>query len=162
MSMGNHDYFGDGEPLIAKIRARGARVLRNEGTTLERDGAKVYLAAIDDTWTRARRPRARARGQAGEGTPTILLAHDPERFRDAAKNGVALTLSGHTHGGQIAMPFFYRRISLSHLTHHFHIRGCTEKGRSTALRRTRGSETTGPPMRLGVAPAVVILTLRAA
>src|SRR6185295_4206915 len=51
-SMGNHDYFGNGEPLISLIRARGPKVLRNEGVVLERDGAKLFLAAIDDTWTK--------------------------------------------------------------------------------------------------------------
>jgi predicted MPP superfamily phosphohydrolase len=159
VSMGNHDYFGDGEPLIAKICARGPRVLRNEGLVLEKEGAKLYLCAIDDTWTK-RDDMERALQGRIDGVPTVLLAHDPERFRAAAKKDVELTLSGHTHGGQIAVPFLGRRLSLSHLTHHFHV-GLYRKGRST-LYVHPGLGTTGPPIRLGVAPAVVILTLRAA
>ncbi len=159
VSMGNHDYFGEGEPLISLINARGARVLRNEGRRLERDGAVVYLAAIDDTWTR-RDDMDKALRDRPPGATTILLAHDPERFRQAAKRGVALTLSGHTHGGQIAMPFFYKQISLSHIAHHFHI-GLYTDGDAT-LYVHPGLGTTGPPMRLGIAPAVVVLTLRAA
>jgi predicted MPP superfamily phosphohydrolase len=159
VSMGNHDYFGDGEPLIAKIRARGAKVLRNEGLVLESGGKPLYLCAIDDTWTR-RDDMDKALAARPDGVPTVLLAHDPERFRVAAKRDVELTLSGHTHGGQIAVPFLSRRFSLSHLTHHFH-QGLYTKGRST-LYVHPGLGTTGPPMRLGVAPAVVILTLRAA
>ncbi len=159
VSMGNHDYFGDGEPLIAKIRARGSHVLRNEGVVLERGAGKLYLCAIDDTWTK-RDDIERALAGRLEGVPTVLLAHDPERFLSAAKRNVELTLSGHTHGGQIAVPFLSRRLSLSHLTHHFH-QGLYKKGRS-ALYVHPGLGTTGPPMRLGVAPAVVILTLRAA
>ena len=89
----------------------------------------------------------------------VLLAHDPERFRQAAKRDVALTLSGHTHGGQIAVPFFSRHLSLSHLTHHFH-QGLYKIGRST-LYVHPGLGTTGPPVRLGVAPAVAVITLRA-
>jgi predicted MPP superfamily phosphohydrolase len=88
------------------------------------------------------------------------LAHDPERFHQASKMDVALTLSGHTHGGQIAFPFLSRWISLSHLTHHFH-HGLYRRNRCQ-LYVHPGLGTTGPPMRLGVAPAVVILTLRAA
>lgn len=159
VAMGNHDYFGEGEPLISLIRERGARVLRNEGLTIKRDGKALYLAAIDDTWTR-RDDIGRALQERPDGAVTVLLAHDPDRFPAAAKNQVDLTLSGHTHGGQIGMPFLYRWINLSRLTHHFHV-GLYEKGRSK-LYVHPGLGTTGPPMRLGVAPAVVILTLRPA
>jgi predicted MPP superfamily phosphohydrolase len=159
VSMGNHDYFGEGEPLVSLIRARGVTVLRNEGVVLERAGKRLYLAAIDDTWTQ-RDDLEEALALRPKDTQVVLLAHDPERFRQAAKRDVALTLSGHTHGGQIAFPFLSRWISLSHLTHHFH-QGLYRIGRST-LYVHPGLGTTGPPMRLGVAPLVAILRLRAA
>ena len=158
VSMGNHDYFGEGEPLVSLIRARGVTVLRNEGVVLERDGKQLYLAAIDDTWTH-RDDLDRALASRPKDTKVVLLAHDPERFRQAAKRDVALTLAGHTHGGQIAFPFLSRWISLSHLTHHFH-QGLYRIGAST-LYVHPGLGTTGPPMRLGVAPLVAILRLRA-
>jgi predicted MPP superfamily phosphohydrolase len=159
VSMGNHDYFGEGDPLVTRIRARGVSVLRNEGVVIERGGKQLYLAAIDDTWTQ-RDDLELALLSRPPGTQVVLLAHDPERFRQAAKRDVALTLSGHTHGGQIAFPFLSRWISLSHLTHHFH-QGIYRIGRST-LYVHPGLGTTGPPMRLGVAPLVAILRLRAA
>jgi hypothetical protein len=159
VSMGNHDYFGDGEAFVARLRAAGATVLRNESVLLERDGARVTLAAIDDTWTR-RDDMTRALDGRREGVPTILLAHEPERFREAARRGVELVLSGHTHGGQVAVPFLYRWLNLSRLAHHFTL-GLYEKGRSRLFVHP-GLGTTGPPIRLGIAPAVVILTLRAA
>jgi uncharacterized protein len=158
VSMGNHDYFGEGEPLISLIRERGVTVLRNEGVVLEREGKKLFLAAIDDTWTE-RDDIDKALAARPDGAHVVLLAHDPERFRIAAKREVALTLSGHTHGGQIAFPFLSRWISLSHLTHHFH-QGLYRIGQST-LYVHPGLGTTGPPMRLGVAPLVAILCLRA-
>jgi predicted MPP superfamily phosphohydrolase len=159
VSMGNHDYFGDGEPLITLLRERGVRVLRNEGTVLERGGASFYLAGIDDTWTK-RDDMAKALRERPAGMTSVLLAHDPDRFPQAAERGVSLTLSGHTHGGQIALPFFDRWISLSHIAHRFNV-GLYRKG-AAWLYVHPGLGTTGPPMRLGVAPAVVILTLRAA
>ncbi len=159
VSMGNHDYFGEGEPLVSLLRKRGVHVLRNEGRVLERKGRSLYVAGIDDTWTH-RDDIDRALRDRPPGASAILLAHDPERFRQAAKKDVLLTLSGHTHGGQIAFPFLSRWVSLSHLTHHFH-QGLYRKGDAT-LYVHPGLGTTGPPMRLGVAPAVVILTLRAA
>jgi len=158
-AMGNHDYFGEGEPLVSLLRARGPYVLRNEGRVIERDGARIFIAAIDDTWTK-RADLTLALRERPADVPTVVLAHDPDRFPQIAREGVDLVLSGHTHGGQIAFPFLARWINASKLAHHFHI-GLYEAGRSR-LYVHPGLGTTGPPIRLGVAPAVVVLTLRAA
>jgi len=159
VSMGNHDYFGEGDPLITLLRAEGVNVLRNEGVVLDRGGASVYLAAIDDTWTK-RDDMDLALKARPPSTPVILLAHDPERFTEAIERGVDLVLSGHTHGGQIAVPFLAPWLSLAHITHEFVV-GLYERGKST-LYVHPGLGTTGPPVRLGVAPAVAMITLRAA
>lgn len=159
VSMGNHDYFGEGEPLVSLLAAKGARVLRNEGVVVEREGGRLFVTAIDDTWTK-RADLARALADRPSGVPTLLLAHDPDQFPHAAERGVELILSGHTHGGQVAVPFFARHINASKLAHRYHL-GLYRKGDST-LYVHPGLGTTGPPIRLGVAPAVVILTLRAA
>jgi predicted MPP superfamily phosphohydrolase len=159
VSMGNHDYFGDGEPLVSHLRQRHVRVLRNEGLLLRRDTGEIFLSAIDDTWTR-RADLGKALAQRPSGMPTVLLAHDPGAFPAARGQDVDLVLSGHTHGGQIAMPFLGRWLSLSHLVHKFHI-GIYRDGRSTLFVHP-GLGTTGPPMRLGVAPAIVLLRLRPA
>jgi hypothetical protein len=159
VSMGNHDYFGEGEPLVSLLRKGGVRVLRNEGQIIERSGGKLWLAAIDDTWTRRDDLALAMRGRP-EGALTVLLAHDPERFDRAADAGAELVLSGHTHGGQVAMPFLYRRLSLARIAHRYNV-GFYRRGRSTLFVHP-GLGTTGPPMRLGVAPEVTILVLRAA
>lgn len=159
VSMGNHDYFGEGEPLMSLLEEAGARVLRNEGVTLERDDARVYLAAIDDTWTR-RADMERALEGRPAGAAVVLLAHDPDRFDEAIDRDVSLVLSGHTHGGQIAVPFLGRHLNASKLAHKYHV-GVYEK-RGATLHVHPGLGTTGPPIRIGVAPAVVVLTLRAA
>lgn len=157
--MGNHDYFGEGEPLVSLLEGRGVTVLRNQGVTLQREGARLFLAGIDDTWTQRANMDA-ALAERPEGTPTVLLAHDPEGFKKAVERKVDLVLSGHTHGGQIAMPFLARFINASKLAHSFHV-GVYEQGDST-LYVHPGLGTTGPPMRLGVAPAVALITLRSA
>lgn len=157
VSMGNHDYFGEGEPLISLIRETGVTVLRNEGVVLESAGDKMYLSAIDDTWTRRDDMNA-ALADRPRGMKTIMLAHDPERFRLAAKGDCDLVLSGHTHGGQVGLPFLARHVNFSKLAHHYNL-GIYKKGKST-LYVHPGLGVTGPPIRLGIAPAVVILTLR--
>ncbi len=157
--MGNHDYFGEGEPLVSLLRERHAHVLRNEGVVLERDGARLFLAGMDDIWTRRDNLDA-SLADRPEGVPTVLLAHDPDRFPQAARRNVDVVLSGHTHGGQIAMPFLDRFITASKLAHQFHL-GLYQDGDST-LYVHPGLGTTGPPMRLGVAPAIALIRLRAA
>jgi predicted MPP superfamily phosphohydrolase len=153
VSMGNHDYFGaEGEPLVSMLRARGVGVLRNEGVVIERGGAKLWLAAIDDTWTR-RDDIARAMRERPPGATTVLLAHDPNA-------GANLVLSGHTHGGQVGVPFLSRVANLATFGYRYNV-GFYRRGPSV-LYVHPGLGTTGPPMRLGVAPEVTILTLRAA
>jgi predicted MPP superfamily phosphohydrolase len=144
---------------VSLLEGRGVQVLRNRGVVLERDGGQLFLAGIDDTWTK-RADLERALAERPEGMPTVLLAHDPERFLQAARRHVQLVLSGHTHGGQIAMPFFARYINASKLAHRYHI-GLYKDGDAT-LYVHPGLGTTGPPMRLGVAPAIALVTLRAA
>jgi len=159
VSMGNHDYFGDGEPLITLLREKGCIVLRNEGTTVSRGEASMFVAGVDDTWTR-RDDLNLAIADRAPGAFTLLLAHDPGLFPAAVKHGIQLVLSGHTHGGQVAMPFFPKLLSLGKLAHKFHL-GLYRDGDST-LYVHPGLGTTGPPIRLGVAPEVAILTLRTA
>ncbi len=160
VSMGNHDYFGaEGEPLVSMLRARGVGVLRNEGVVIEHGGAKLWLAAIDDTWTR-RDDLTRAMQHRPEGVASVLLAHDPNRFDAAADAGASVVLSGHTHGGQVGVPFLYRVANLASFGYRYNV-GLYQRGKSV-LYVHPGLGTTGPPMRLGVPPEVAILTLRAA
>jgi predicted MPP superfamily phosphohydrolase len=157
-SMGNHDYFVEGEVMVEALDAAGLSVLRNRGVALERDGARLYLAGVDDTWT-GRHDVARALADRPEGTPAVLLAHDPALFPEAAAHGVDLTLSGHTHGGQLGVPFAARRWNLARVMTAF-TSGVYRDGKST-LYVNNGLGTTGVPIRLLVPPEIAVLTLRA-
>jgi hypothetical protein len=157
--MGNHDYFGDGEPLIGLLRKGGVRVLRNERMSLERNGERVTLAGVDDTWTRRANISKTLDGHH-PGEPLVVLAHDPKLFPELARRGAALVLSGHTHWGQVAVPFLSTRYNFSRLSYRYHS-GIYREGGST-LYIHPGLGTTGPPIRLGVAPEITVLRLRAA
>jgi uncharacterized protein len=156
-AMGNHDYFGDGEALVSALEAAGLTVLRNRGVELRRDGSAIYLAGVDDTWTR-RHDVPRALSARPAGMPAVLLAHDPALFPQAAERGVDLVLSGHTHGGQVAVPLLARKLNLARFITRF-TNGIYRSGTST-LYVNRGLGTTGPPVRLAVAPEIAVLTLR--
>jgi predicted MPP superfamily phosphohydrolase len=154
--MGNHDYFTDGEQFSRQLERHGLRLLRNDGFSLERAGARLYVAGVDDTWTH-RHDLDRALRSRPPGTPVVLLAHDPALFPAAAARGIDLTLSGHTHGGQIASPVAPRRLNLARLVTPF-TAGLYRIDRSV-LYVNRGLGTTGPPIRLGARPEIALFTL---
>jgi predicted MPP superfamily phosphohydrolase len=157
--MGNHDYFTDGEAFARALSRAGLEVLRNRGQSIERDGQRLYVAGADDTWTSRADVPAALDARPPEAA-TLLLAHDPMLFPEAAAAGVELTLSGHTHGGQFAIPVFHRRLNLARFTSLFTV-GLYRAGRSI-LHVSRGAGTTGPPIRLGAPAEISLLTLRAA
>lgn len=155
---GNHDYFGDGLPLFDQLRKAGAHVLRNECMTVARQHQHLVIGGVDDVWT-GRANVARTLLSAG-GRVTVLLAHDPVLFEQAAEADVPLVLSGHTHGGQFAVPFWARKASLSALSHR-HWLGHYRR-RNSQLVVHAGLGTTGPPIRVGVAPEIIVIELRSA
>ncbi|WPB81876.1 metallophosphoesterase [Archangium violaceum] len=156
--MGNHDYFTDGEYLVRQLEHHGLTVLRNEGTVIERNGASLYVAGVDDTWT-SRDDLPRALRARPEGAPTVLLAHDPDLFPEAQARSVELTLSGHTHGGQLGVPGVPQLSLARFMT--IWTAGLYRRGRSW-LYVNRGVGTTGPPARLGAPPELAVITLRRA
>jgi predicted MPP superfamily phosphohydrolase len=98
--LGNHDSIR----MVPGIEALGIRLLLNESVAIERGGAFLYLAGIDD----AHYFRTHSLHHAAEAIPhgacAVLLSHTPEPYRNAAHVGFGLMLCGHTHGGQICLP----------------------------------------------------------
>jgi predicted MPP superfamily phosphohydrolase len=157
--MGNHDYFGDGEALAARLERNGITVLRNRGVVVGRGGGRFFLAGVDDTWS-ARHDLRRALAERPPGMSAVLLAHDPDLFPGAAAAGVDLTLSGHTHGGQLAFPLAPRRWNMAKMITPF--TSDLYKLGESSLYVNRGLGFTGPPIRIGAAPEIAVLTLRRA
>ncbi|MBI2895608.1 MAG: metallophosphoesterase [Deltaproteobacteria bacterium] len=155
-AMGNHDYFGDPERLVGELESQGVEVLRNEGRLLTHRGASLWLAGVDDTW-QGRDDLETALASRPEGVPALLLAHDPKVWPRAVAEDVTLTLSGHTHGAQLAVPFASRRCNLAMLGEPYSL-GLYSQGRCS-LYVHAGLGTTGPPARLGVAPEIACITL---
>jgi len=157
--MGNHDYYGDGEPLSSLLRQRGVTLLNNARTTLRRDGGMIELAGVDDTFTQRCDIDATFAGFEG-GRPLIVLAHDPRLFPKLALRGADLVLSGHTHWGQIGVPFAARALNYARTVYRHHA-GFYREGAAT-LYVNPGLGTTGPPVRLGTWPEISLFRLRRA
>jgi uncharacterized protein len=102
---GNHEYIFGYSTLMAHFATLGLLSLENRHIVLDRDGGKLVLAGITDRASRRRghpvRDLAAVLKGVPKGVPVILLDHQPSDARQAAKLGVALQLSGHTHGGLI-------------------------------------------------------------
>jgi uncharacterized protein len=111
--LGNHDHHAGADRVAAELqRWTDFRLLRDGAVTLDLAGARLHIIGLDDRgrdWARGVRSDARLAAlldAAPADTPVLLLAHRPDIFGQAAASGVALTLSGHTHGGQLAIPWF--------------------------------------------------------
>jgi predicted MPP superfamily phosphohydrolase len=102
---GNHEYFFDYEAWMRHYASLGMRVLPNDHAVLTRDGGSLVLAGVTDlsaTRTRHQAPDlSAALAGAPSDAPIVLLDHQPRNAAQAAARGVALQLSGHTHGGMI-------------------------------------------------------------
>ncbi|MFN8640174.1 MAG: metallophosphoesterase [Candidatus Binatia bacterium] len=155
---GNHDYYSGADAWAARVAELGARPLRNQRVTIHRGDAAFELAGVEDhhahlVSSRHRSDLAAALAGRDPSRPVILLAHDPLTFADAAARGVALQLSGHTHGGQI-WPFRY----LVRL-HTPYVAGWYRRGASQ-LYVSRGTGFWGPALRLFAPAEIVAITIR--
>ena len=98
--LGNHDSI----TMVPDMEHIGIRMLLNEFVVLERNGAQIYLAGIDDPHYYRADNLEKAADEIPEDAVSILLAHSPEIYRHAAHAGFNAMLCGHTHGGQICLP----------------------------------------------------------
>jgi predicted MPP superfamily phosphohydrolase len=156
-TLGNHDQWDD-KALTEELSSRGVRVLRNEWVDVEREGASLVIAGVDDRWTK-KADLDKTLANRPPNTTTLLLAHYPDFFPEVLDRNVALTLSGHTHGGQFAVPFLARHLNLARVIGQ-RPRGLFREGQSV-LCVNAGLGTTGPPIRLGIPPEIVLVVLRA-
>src|ERR1043165_1559067 len=153
--LGNHDHWTDAALITDLFRAEGIKVLVNEGMRFEHRGASFWLAGVDDTMVGLEDlPLALAGSTADE--MKLLLAHNPIILRRAARAGVDLVLSGHTHGGQVT---WRSERSRSGRPRRRLLRGLARRG-ETQIYVTRGLGTVVLPVRYGCPPEVTLLTLR--
>jgi predicted MPP superfamily phosphohydrolase len=158
---GNHEYFGDGQGWLDHMRSLGWEDLHNRHIVVERDGARLVIAGVDDRTAAGsgtpghRADHGAALDGAEEGLPVLLLAHQPKQIDGAVAHGVDLQLSGHTHGGQIWPFHLLVRVDQPVL------QGLSRHGERTQLYTSRGTGFWGPPLRVFAPSEITLLTLRA-
>jgi len=156
--LGNHDWWLDGERMRRAFEGAGIRVLDNEALRLDRGGEPLWLVGVADALTRIPRVEYALRTVPPED-PVVLLTHNPDLFDHEVPDRVVLTLAGHTHGGQVRLPFIGSPIVPSAFGQRY-VEGVVVEGRRT-LFVTPGIGTSVLPIRLGVPPEVSLLTLGA-
>ncbi|MCU0563332.1 MAG: metallophosphoesterase [Desulfobacterales bacterium] len=158
-TLGNHEnWYGRRVYYRQELERQGIELLQNEHRLFRAGRERFAVAGIDDL--RSGDPDLGA-ALAGipPGTPTILLSHRPEVFPEAAARGVALTLAGHYHGGQVKISLPGGDLSLAHLRTPY-AEGLFCRGDSR-LYVSRGIGTTFTPVRLNAPPEVTLLRLQA-
>jgi uncharacterized protein len=155
--LGNHDYFFNRWVVTDALKTHNIPVLTNRYEPLEREGKRLWFAGTGDAIKHdiklddAVPPASRKNGE-----PVILLSHEPDSFDMVAHSNVDLMLSGHTHGGQIRLPFLPAMFLPEMGTKY--VEGLFRLG-STQLYVNRGIGAVGLPFRFNCPPEITVLTL---
>jgi len=160
--LGNHDRYAGSERVAGALRTHTHwRLLRDEVVRVDVRGAIFYLIGLEDRpGPRSADMLPRLHAQVPDGEPCVLLVHQPAAFPTAAARGVPLTLAGHTHGGQVAMPGL-RALNPARLLMTQHDAGTFTSGGSV-LHVNCGLGTSGQRVRIAVPREITVVTLVAA
>jgi predicted MPP superfamily phosphohydrolase len=156
--LGNHDDGTDPEHVTRALQAENIQVLANQSHAIEREGARFWLAGVNDVLS-GTADLAQALRRIPTGEAVVLLAHEPDFADEASRFSIDLQLSGHSHGGQVRLPFL-PPLYLPKLAKKY-VLGTYQVGPLT-LYTSAGLGTVNVPMRLNCPPEITLLTLRSA
>jgi predicted MPP superfamily phosphohydrolase len=154
--LGNHDCSTDPRHVTRALRAENIPVLANQSQAIERDGARFWLAGVNDVLSHTADLPKTLRG-IPSGEAVVLLAHEPDFADVASRFPIDLQLSGHSHGGQVRIPLL-PPLYLPPMAKKY-ILGTYQVGPLT-LYTNAGLGTVGVPARLNCPPEITLLTLR--
>jgi len=154
--LGNHDCI----EMVPDFEEAGMLMLVNDATQIEQGGESLWLVGIDDPNYYKTHDAAKAFSTVPPDGFSIMLAHSPEAYQEAARHQAALYLCGHTHGGQICLG------SGTPIYTNSRAPRFTAKGRwqyqSMQGFTSRGVGVSGAPLRFNCPSEIAILTLRTA
>jgi predicted MPP superfamily phosphohydrolase len=154
--LGNHDWYNDHIRTRRALEANGIVVLENDTKTIVHQGFSVNIAGYADMYESIAFPE-RTFGRSKSG-PIIALIHEPDIFIHDYEQP-AITLAGHTHGGQVRLPLLGAPIVPSDFGQRFVAGHIVEGDRHLFV--TTGIGTSIYPIRFGVPPEIALLTLHA-
>jgi uncharacterized protein len=154
--LGNHDAGVSAPAVTDALRTHGIPVLANRSVPLERGNQRLWFAGIEDALKQ--RPNLAAALPAGRrNEPVILLAHEPDFAEYALGHKIGLVLSGHTHGGQICLPFL-PPLLLPEMGRQY-VHGLFRLDDGLQLNVNRGIGAVLLPFRFRCPPEITVITL---
>jgi uncharacterized protein len=154
-TLGNHDWWYNGQRVKKSLENAGITVLENAAAMIERDGAAVWVVGISDKWE-GKPDIASALARVNDSAPIIALTHNPDIFPSIPAR-VSLTIAGHTHGGQVALPIIGRPIVPSDFGERYAAGHIIEGSKHLFV--TTGVGTSILPVRFRVPPEISLLTI---
>ena len=154
--LGNHDYWAGPDEVMSAMSAKGVQFITNRSVRLSRDGETLPLVGIDEIY-RGTPDVMRAFEGVGPDEPCIAVSHHPDIIDLLGGRRIDLLVCGHTHGGQIRLPFFGALVVPSRHEGEF-AAGFHRVGR-VLMYVSRGIGAI-PPVRILCRPEVATFTLR--
>jgi len=153
--LGNHDWEAGGARMTAALAAAGIGVLENAARRLRHGGHDFWLAGIGDAWSGADEVAATL-DQITDRAPVVAMTHSPDVFPEVPAR-VALTVAGHTHGGQVRLPLIGALVVPSRYRRRYAYGHIVEGGRQLFVSRGIGHSLL--PMRFLCPPEIALITL---
>lgn len=157
---GNHDHGGYGSDLYRDImESADFTILLNKAQSIQKDGSKIYLIGIDDAML-GRPDLAAAHKKVPQNVFTLLLSHAPDLADVASAYPIQWQLSGHSHGGQVKIPFFGALVTPPFARKYSE--GLYTVGEKSKLKLyvNRGLGTTRLPFRFMAKPEITLFVLK--
>ncbi len=153
--LGNHDHWQKAERFTRAFEEVKLPLLENRSVVLEFAGKPFRLAGVIDGWTQEEPPWAELLPE--ESIPRIVMTHGPDIF-ETLPESTALAVAGHTHGGQIVLPFL-GPVYIPSRHGRRYASGLITEGKNTIF-VTTGTGTSNVSLRLNCPPEIAILTLK--
>jgi uncharacterized protein len=153
--MGNHDCWWDCQEVRRLLGQTNVRFLENASARVERAGGAFWVVGIEDGQTQAPDFTLATQGLP-PNSDVLTLVHNPGLFRWPA-NQAALQFSGHSHGGQVRFPLIGAPVRASRYTEETVDAPFIKDGRALVV--STGVGEIGLPVRFGVAPEIILVTL---
>lgn len=153
--LGNHDWWYNARRVAAALDANRIRLLENDYTEIHTRDSSFFLVGLSDLWEGPQRIQETI-AKIPAGAPVIALTHNPDIFPQLPQR-VMLLLAGHTHGGQVRFPLIGSVVQSSRYGDRYVAGHVVENGHHLFV--TTGIGTSVRPVRFGVPPEIVLLTL---
>jgi uncharacterized protein len=158
--LGNHDWWLDGPRVRKSLESAGITVLDNESRRIRKPGFDFWLVGLGDWWeNKPDVASVLATVPEGDDVPILAFTHNPDVF-PLIPGRISLTLAGHTHGGQVRLPFLGSPLVPSRYGNRYAHGLVVENGRHLFV--TSGLGTSMIPVRLGVPPEIALVRIEGA